>query len=1526
MADTTQLGEQIGSVISSTGSVWAVSGTSQRALSDGAPVYEGEEIITESDSNVEIKFADDTILGQGEDSAVRLDDYMYSGDEGQLDFSMIKGVMRVVSGEIVKINPEAFNLSTPLATIGIRGTQVMVQVDEGREFIGVDEMGEGHHVIISNAFGEVIIDKPGMFSGVDFDGSLIAPDEMPESFIHSITRAAPLTILGDSPRVPGESQEVTPPEFFETIDNQTGEYQPGVGMEYEEDEEGGEEEYEEVELAEEEIELTEAEIEALLELETAAGTEGTGTGEEMGEVVDINYDPFSNETDSNEGEGGTGTGTGTGGDETAGGGDDTPPEDLPPDVPPEDAPPADEPEPELVADNAETQQDATEENAPVSYNVIEEGNVEGEGAVLVDAEVVDGTDEDQEKLTIEEDGTIIYTPEEGEDGSVDIAYTVEDEFGQTETAELTIELTDDSEPDAEMASVDQETLGETVIYDAVSSEDVNFYEDGPGTLVSAGLVGTYDGELVVNTDDGKISYIPAENEIGEVTVTYTVEDSDHDEVTNTLTINLADPPELVAGVGEYVQSDTAENTDAVYNINEEVSGQGVTLVSATVIDGTPEDQLKLSVDDEGNITYTPAPGEDGTVDITYTVTDDFGQTDTGTLTMTLADDSTPDVLQASAVDQTELGDTVVFDAAGSQDINIHEDGPATLIEASLDGTYSGTLVTNLEEGTISYKPGANEIGEVLVNYTVQDSDGDEVSNALTINLAAPPELVVEDNDAIVQLAQDENDSVSFDVIADGDVDGQGARLVSAAVDGDHPGTLYLEDNTFTYVPGEGEDGNVNVTYTVVDDFGQTDTGTLTVTLAEDSTPEIMQASVLNQDELGDTVVFNTARSSDIDFSEDGPGTLMSATLSGTYAGTLTSNLADGTISYEPGLNEIGEVLVNYTVQDSDGDEVTNTLTINLAPPPELVAGDGEYVQPDAAENSDAVYNINDDVSGQGVSLVSAAVVDGTAEDQLKLSVDSSGNITYNPAEGEDGIVNITYTVTDDFGQTTTGGLTVTLADDSEPTATDAFEIQAESNDAVTYNVFDEDNSDNTGLDGGTLVNAELADGSTATGTVGFNADGTITYTPTEEGEMGTVLIDYTVEDDDGDTATAQYTIDLNAAAGGSFSNDDITAPVGSGWIAAFDTSVDGWEAPDLYYETDGEKPTNYRPGGDASMIEVWKAGFNGVLNADGGTDGFFIELDYAGATDSIYQTMATEVGEGYSLSFDATIRPDANNANEVVIVQVWDGDTLIEEQTITPNQYDRDTDEGWNRETLDFTAQSENTKIVFTEPDSGDPGNTHNTYGVLLDNIALTENPDYSVVENFSGRDNATVVIGTSDADAIAGEQQMQDIFGLGGNDTLSGGNSKDYIVGGEGDDALSGGSGQDTFVFTSPEDGTDTIMDFKSVNDQIQLYQSTFTLSIDNSDGSVADDQFAVIDAESFSGDYYGDGSSGLIYASPTPGGTGDSNIGNLYYDPVGADDPAVHLATIYETHGDLNANDIDIKPDADDIDIPPIAVDEIA
>ncbi|WP_319471978.1 FecR domain-containing protein [uncultured Pseudodesulfovibrio sp.] len=201
---TPQTGMQIGSVVTLNGVVWAVTSEGDRVLESGAPVYRGESIVTGRNANVEIQFQDGTLLGQGQEARVDLDEYVFDGESGGLDFQMVKGVMRLVSGKIAETNPEAFNLSTPLATIGIRGTEIIAKINVDGQVVGVTDMSPGHYVVVATPDGEVRIEAPGLFAGVDADGFLTQVQTLPQDFIDAVQAAVPLTTMGDSPRDPDD--------------------------------------------------------------------------------------------------------------------------------------------------------------------------------------------------------------------------------------------------------------------------------------------------------------------------------------------------------------------------------------------------------------------------------------------------------------------------------------------------------------------------------------------------------------------------------------------------------------------------------------------------------------------------------------------------------------------------------------------------------------------------------------------------------------------------------------------------------------------------------------------------------------------------------------------------------------------------------------------------------------------------------------------------------------------------------------------------------------------------------------------------------------------------------------------------------------------------------------------------------------------------------------------------------------------------------------------------------------------------
>jgi hypothetical protein len=93
-------------------------------------VYMNELIETDDESAVEIKFSDGSKLTIGENAKVVIDAYVYNpgGDSSQA-MTLTKGAFRFLSGAIPK---EKVSIKTPTVTIGIRGTELVLDVaDDG---------------------------------------------------------------------------------------------------------------------------------------------------------------------------------------------------------------------------------------------------------------------------------------------------------------------------------------------------------------------------------------------------------------------------------------------------------------------------------------------------------------------------------------------------------------------------------------------------------------------------------------------------------------------------------------------------------------------------------------------------------------------------------------------------------------------------------------------------------------------------------------------------------------------------------------------------------------------------------------------------------------------------------------------------------------------------------------------------------------------------------------------------------------------------------------------------------------------------------------------------------------------------------------------------------------------------------------------------------------------------------------------------------------------------------------------------
>ncbi|OUU66735.1 MAG: hypothetical protein CBC24_02605 [Candidatus Pelagibacter sp. TMED64] len=98
-------------------------------LRTGASVSEGDRIRTESNGHVHIKFRDNAVLSVRPNSELLIESYRYNPEKPELSavkLNLVQGTARTVSGEAAKAARERYRLNTPVAAIGVRGTDFLV--------------------------------------------------------------------------------------------------------------------------------------------------------------------------------------------------------------------------------------------------------------------------------------------------------------------------------------------------------------------------------------------------------------------------------------------------------------------------------------------------------------------------------------------------------------------------------------------------------------------------------------------------------------------------------------------------------------------------------------------------------------------------------------------------------------------------------------------------------------------------------------------------------------------------------------------------------------------------------------------------------------------------------------------------------------------------------------------------------------------------------------------------------------------------------------------------------------------------------------------------------------------------------------------------------------------------------------------------------------------------------------------------------------------------------------------------------
>lgn len=588
------------------------------------------------------------------------------------------------------------------------------------------------------------------------------------------------------------------------------------------------------------------------------------------------------------------------------------------------------------------------------------------------------------------DGTFSYeltgATTEGTDDTDSFTYEVVDQFGNTVTNTVNINITDDTPQAVDDVTNISEDGAVSVTGDVFANDELGAdTQANPVTEVSfGGTIGTIGtglngqfGELTLNAD-GTYSYaLDNDNAVvnalkdGETLTedfSYTITDGDGDTSTATLTITIDG------------------NTD------------GAPVIAADDGNGTDDPNDLATI---GDITVY----EKGLVD-----SDD---SDKGTGSIAI---STPDGLDSISIGGTVIdlatlqglnpGDANTYITVATDEGTLTVTGftPSTTVggvptEASLDYSYELSAATNTAADPND--PDAGRNGLDVVDLEVTDAGGGTSSGELTINIIDDTPTAI--NDTATAPANDFA-PVTGGVMTNDREGADGARVTqitdadnnqiivpatgNAVINGTHGKLTIASDGSYSYQRNPGSEGGVSdeFTYTLTDGDGDTASASLTVTIGNSSPvitsiPANAEVNESGMPNGSGTAPNNASTQGQITFTS--PDGVSNVSLGGHTLTDVDQTFADGLTarySYDPVTGQ-GTIHYDYTLQNTTtGDNTQVDFAI------EITDQDGDTSSP-----GDLTVAIVDDVP-----IATPDTADVTEGDTV------SGNVLTNDISGADG--------------------------------------------------------------------------------------------------------------------------------------------------------------------------------------------------------------------------------------------------------------------------------------------------------------------------------------------------------------------------------------------------------------------------------------------------------------------------------------------------------------------------------------------
>jgi len=96
-----------------------------RTIKKGDDINEGDSLVSAADANAQIRMQDGGMVALRPDTHLKFDQFVFNGKQDGSEksfFSLLRGGFRAITGLVGQTNKQNYRINTPVATVGIRGT------------------------------------------------------------------------------------------------------------------------------------------------------------------------------------------------------------------------------------------------------------------------------------------------------------------------------------------------------------------------------------------------------------------------------------------------------------------------------------------------------------------------------------------------------------------------------------------------------------------------------------------------------------------------------------------------------------------------------------------------------------------------------------------------------------------------------------------------------------------------------------------------------------------------------------------------------------------------------------------------------------------------------------------------------------------------------------------------------------------------------------------------------------------------------------------------------------------------------------------------------------------------------------------------------------------------------------------------------------------------------------------------------------------------------------------------------------